>query len=47
MKHLWLSTIRQRSFQREMTFLGQSNVLVPLISAQICSPCLGSSDLQL
>lgn len=43
MKRLWFNTIKQKKFRREMTFLGQSSVLVLLISALICRPCLGRS----
>lgn len=40
-KRLWFNTIKQKTFQRETTFLGHSSVLVPLISAPISRPCLG------
>lgn len=43
-KRFWFNTIKQKMFQREMTFLGQSSMLVPLISALICRPCLGRSS---
>lgn len=30
-KRFWFNMIKQKMFQREMTFLGQSSMLVPLI----------------